>query len=89
MDQVVSSFPSLNMSGCIPGYLSDCILILLTSTLKMEVECSSEMLVSSYRTMWCHKPEDYKLTNVFLLYKVRKVFHIMTLNKPKFDSGGN
>jgi hypothetical protein len=30
-----------------------------TSALKMEVVCSSEMLVSTYKSTWCYNPETY------------------------------
>jgi hypothetical protein len=29
--------------------------------LKMEVECSSQMLVPTYQTTWCHNPEDHNV----------------------------
>jgi hypothetical protein len=33
----------------------------MTSALKMEVVCSSKMLVTTYKTTWPNNPEDYSL----------------------------
>jgi hypothetical protein len=33
--------------------------------MKMETECSSEILVSIYLFTWCHNPEDNNLNTIF------------------------
>jgi hypothetical protein len=30
-------------------------------TLRMQAMCASEILVSTYKTTWCHSPEDHNL----------------------------
>jgi hypothetical protein len=37
----------------------------LTSTLKAEAVSSSEMLITTYQTIWCHKPEDCSINYCF------------------------
>lgn len=61
--------------------------MLQDSTLIMETACSSETLVSIFKTIWCHSPEDYNLNSHYLeIYSFKCIsyqsdYHFGTLHQ--------
>jgi hypothetical protein len=45
-------------------------------TLKMEVVCSSNMIVHTYQTTWCHNPEDH-----IWIFNARKISDLLIKKK--------